>query len=32
MRLTQRSLAALLWFKRYAQSVLDVKPGQEDKR
>jgi hypothetical protein len=24
MRLTQDSLAALLWFKRYAQSVLDV--------
>jgi CRISPR-associated protein Cmr5 len=32
MRLTQHALAALLWFKRYAQSVLEVKPGQEVKR
>lgn len=29
MRLTQRTLAALLWFKRFAQTVLDVAPGQK---
>lgn len=29
MFLTQNALAALLWFKRYAQSVLDVEPGEE---
>ncbi|MGI8588294.1 MAG: type III-B CRISPR module-associated protein Cmr5 [Chloroflexia bacterium] len=27
MRLTQQVLAALDWYKRFAQSVLDVKPG-----
>ncbi len=30
MRLTQHTLAALLWFKRYAQSVLGVQQGEED--
>lgn len=25
--LTQQALAALLWYKRFAQSVLDVQPG-----
>lgn len=29
MRLTQHTLAALLWFKRYAQSVLGVQQGEE---
>lgn len=29
MRLTQHALAALLWFKRFAQSVLEVEPGEE---
>jgi len=29
MFLTQNALAALLWYKRYAQSVLDVEPGEE---
>jgi CRISPR-associated protein Cmr5 len=29
MRLTQHVLAALLWFKRFAQSVLKVEPGEE---
>ena len=29
MFLTQNALAALLWYKRYAQSVLDVEPGDE---
>ncbi|MBX0331288.1 type III-B CRISPR module-associated protein Cmr5 [Oscillochloris sp. ZM17-4] len=29
MRLTQDALAALLWFKRFAQSVLDVTPDQK---
>lgn len=28
MRLTQHTLAALLWFKRYAQSVLGVEQGE----
>lgn len=28
--LTQQSLAALLWYKRFAQSVLDVQPGTEE--
>jgi CRISPR-associated protein Cmr5 len=27
---TRRSLAALSWFKRYAQSVLKFEPGSED--
>lgn len=27
MRLTQQVLAALVWYKRFAQSVLDVKSG-----
>lgn len=31
MALTERVLTALLWFKRFAQSVLDVQAG-EDKR
>lgn len=30
MRLTQHALAALLWFKRFAQSVLEVDPSQDD--
>jgi CRISPR-associated protein Cmr5 len=29
MLLTQQVLAALLWYKRFAQSVLDIKPGAE---
>jgi CRISPR-associated protein Cmr5 len=29
MFLTQNALAALLWYKRYAQSVLDVEPSDE---
>lgn len=29
MRLTQRTMAALLWFKRFAQTVLDVDAGAE---
>lgn len=29
MLLTQNALAALLWFKRYAQSVLGVEAGEE---
>ena len=28
--LTQQTLAALLWYKRFAQSVLDVQPGTEE--
>ncbi len=28
--LTQQALAALLWYKRFAQSVLDVQPGIEE--
>lgn len=28
MRLTQHTMAALLWFKRYAQSVLGVQQGE----
>lgn len=30
MYLTQRVLAALLWYKRFAQSVLGVEAGTED--
>lgn len=30
MLLTQHTLAALLWFKRYAQSVLGVEQGTDD--
>ena len=30
MRLTQHTMAALLWFKRYAQSVLGVEQGTDD--
>lgn len=30
MLLTRRVLAALLWYKRFAESVLDVLPGDED--
>ena len=29
MRLTQDALAALLWFKRFAQSVLEITPDQK---
>jgi CRISPR-associated protein Cmr5 len=29
MHLTQKVLDALLWYKRFAQSVLDVQPGEE---
>jgi CRISPR-associated protein Cmr5 len=29
LRLTQQSMAALLWFKRYAQSVLGVEASQD---
>jgi CRISPR-associated protein Cmr5 len=29
MRLTQQVLDALLWYKRFAQSVLDVQTGEE---
>lgn len=29
MQLTQHTIAALLWFKRYAQSVLGVQQGDE---
>jgi CRISPR-associated protein Cmr5 len=28
--LTQQALAALLWYKRFAQSVLDVQPGTKE--
>lgn len=30
IHLTQRTLSALLWFKRYAQSILNVEAGDED--
>lgn len=30
IRLTQEILTALVWFKRFAQSVLKVEPGQEN--
>ena len=30
LRLTQDALAALLWFKRFAESVLDVKAGERE--
>jgi CRISPR-associated protein Cmr5 len=29
MRLTRRTLEVCLWFKRFAESKLDVKPGEE---
>jgi CRISPR-associated protein Cmr5 len=29
MRLTRDALSALLWYKRFAQSVLNVEPGDE---
>lgn len=29
MRLAQQVMAALLWYKRFAQSVLDVAPGSD---
>jgi CRISPR-associated protein Cmr5 len=29
MKLTQDALSALLWYKRFAQSVLNVEPGDE---
>jgi len=28
LRLTQQTMAALLWYKRFAQSVLDIDPTQ----
>lgn len=31
MRLTHESLAALLWYKRFAQSVLDVKDASHER-
>ncbi|NTU79613.1 MAG: type III-B CRISPR module-associated protein Cmr5 [Chloroflexales bacterium] len=31
MRLTQQVLDALLWYKRFAQSVLGVESGQDEK-
>jgi CRISPR-associated protein Cmr5 len=30
MRQTREALAALLWFKRYAQSLLNYEPGADD--
>ena len=30
MYLTQQTLAALLWYKRFAQSILDVKSGDTE--
>jgi CRISPR-associated protein Cmr5 len=30
MRLSQQVMAALLWYKRFAQSVLNIKQGDED--
>lgn len=30
MRLTQKAMAALLWYKRFAQSVLGVEAGEEE--
>lgn len=30
MRLSQKVMAALLWYKRFAQSVLGVEPGEDD--
>ncbi|HNC45051.1 MAG TPA: type III-B CRISPR module-associated protein Cmr5, partial [Acidobacteriota bacterium] len=30
IRLTQEILTALVWFKRFAQSVLKVEPGEEN--
>jgi CRISPR-associated protein Cmr5 len=30
MYLTEQTLAALLWYKRYAQSLLDVEADQDD--
>ena len=27
MHLTRQAMAALLWYKRFAQSILDIKPG-----
>lgn len=30
LRLSQKVMAALLWYKRFAQSVLGVEPGEED--
>jgi CRISPR-associated protein Cmr5 len=29
MRLSQKVMAALLWYKRFAESVLEVQPGDE---
>lgn len=29
LRLTQDALAALLWYKRFAESILDVKAGEQ---
>ncbi len=30
MLLTQQTMAALLWYKRFAQSVLDIQAGDEE--
>lgn len=30
MRMTRLTVQALVWFKRYAQSVLEVEPGDDD--
>lgn len=30
MRLTQKAMAALLWYKRFAQSVLGVEAGEDE--
>lgn len=32
MLLTQQTMAALLWYKRFAQSVLDVQAGNEEEK
>lgn len=32
MYLTEQTLAALLWYKRYAQSILDIEADQDDTR
>ena len=32
MWLTRQTLSVLTWFKRFAQSVLEVEPGEEDMR
>lgn len=32
MRLTRDAMTALQWYKRFAQSVLDVEPGKDESR